>query len=192
MKRAEQLDIDDIRRACREVRPSHHLRSEFKIRELEGGIILGRQMLATNHEDKDAIAEYVGAAGKLYDDHITKMTKLTRINAKLQSPPTLPITFSAEETSELYWVLAQYGGLESVAAPIELGFKTNVSWLRYRLTRVPPEEQVVVAGMIDHLIEALGQWHDAARAAVHERCRVLDAMMAAETIKELENGVVQA
>lgn len=157
------------------------LRTEFEIHELEEQIIIGRQMLATKRKrNKLEIKEYITAAGNIYNRHLTKMLRLSHINAKNKRPPVLPITFSVQETSELYWTLVQFGSIDSVVAQVEHGLRENKSRLLENMKHAELEVLGLASKAIELIDAALEQWRPNAEAAVHGRCKVIQNMIAAE------------
>lgn len=191
---AAKVNVEDCKRNRYLTYINSALRVEFGIHELEEQIIIGRQMLATKGKrNKREIKEYITAATSIYNQHLTKMLKLSHINAKNKRPPVLPVVFSVQETSELYWTLVQFGSIDSVVAQVEHGLRDNKSRLIEKFRQAEPGALGLVSRGILLIDAALEQWRPNAEAAVHGRCKVIQNMIAAEMMGvDQENIVAEA
>lgn len=177
---AMRINIEDCLHVQHQSCVDGRLKTEFEIHKLEEQIIIGRRLLAINEGDTTEIEEYVSAANIVYTRHLNKMLELRHINARTNSPPVLPITFSVEETSELYWTLVQYGNIEPVVSQVEHGLKENMSRFLEKMSSAQPEEHGSISHMIESINMALEQWRPKAEAVVHGRCMAIQSMIAAE------------
>lgn len=160
-------------------------RKDYRIAELEEQIVIGRHMLFTNQGDREEIENFLRAAAPIYRKYLFETLKLTHINAKIARPPILPIVFSAEETSELYWTRVQYGNLENILRRVEQGFRQIEARLFVRLSNCDLEEMVPVSRCIGNIKEALQQWRPRAEAAVNERCNDMQDQIRTEIGREM-------
>lgn len=184
--------IDTRNHAPSQIYTDSRLLIEFDVHKLEEQIIIGRQLLATKEGDTAEIREYVTAASTTYTRHLNKMLELPHVNAKIKNFPVLPIAFSIQETSELYWTLVRFGSVESVVAQVECGLKENLSRLLEKMAHAQQGESNAILKAAKFVDAALRQWRPRAEAAVYERCITIQRMVSAEMQGvDRENDVVE-
>lgn len=168
------------------------LKTELNYAEIEENILKCRHMLQVNEDEPEDLAQakvYLDAAIPAYQKYMDKMTELKHINAKIKYPPQVPITFTEEETTELYWWLIKYDNIDHVADHAVSELRRNKARISVKLDTVEEgsEEWTQIMHSIVVLGAAADQWRPAADAAIRKRCGDLDGFGADDLIEDEEN-----
>lgn len=157
--------------------------AERKIHRLEAQIVICRHMLNTNQGNKAENERFMSTAVAIYERHLESMLKFTQINLKVGKPPVIPISFTTEETSELYWSLVKFGSIDSIISQVERNLEDNKAILSELMRHAASEEQVQIRNIMEKVDLALREWRPKALEAVNNRSRAIKNMVSAEILK---------